>query len=278
MTCCGCCICISTSNVGVVERFGKFDRVIQPGCSAINCLTENVPGVLSLRIMILDIDVDSKTSDNALVRVKASIHYRVLPDRVHDAFYRFTDPTGQIRSFAGNVIRGQVPKHSVDEIFVVRDEMQKALKEELDGQMASYGFEIVATLIVDIDPSNEVKQSMNQINTNARLREAANYEADTNKIKLVKAAEAEAEAKRLSGVGLAEQRKAAILGLRSSVRSFSDNCKGVTDAEVMSLLMMTQYFDAIKDISATGHNRVVFMPQTTNRGLENTQSYMAAYQ
>lgn len=261
---CGCCYCISTSEVGVIESLGKYDRVEDAGCHTINCCTEALAGRLSLRIQQVEARVDTKTQDNALVVVKASIMYKVLPDRVHDAFYKFTNPSEQIKSFAANVIRGQVPSHTMDEIFVVRDEMQKALKDELEEQMASYGFQIEATLITDIDPSVEVKQAMSQIRTNACLRLAAGYEAEVNKLRIVKAAEAESEAKRLSGVGLAEQRKATILGLKSSVENFTGSVKDIASKDVMALLMMNQYFDALKDIAATGKGSVVFLPASTN--------------
>jgi len=263
MNCC-CCYCVSTSEVGVIENMGKYDRVEEAGCHALNPCTEGLAGRLSLRIQAVEARVDTKTQDNALVVVKASIHYKVLPERVHDAFYKFTNPAEQIKSFASNVIRGQVPKHTMDEIFVVRDEMQKALKDELEDQMATYGFQIEATLITDIDPSLEVKQAMSQIRTNQCLRIATGYEAEVTKIRIVKAAEAESEAKRLSGVGLAEQRKATILGLKSSVENFAGSVKDMGSRDVMALLMMNQYFDALKDIAATGKGSVVFLPASTN--------------
>lgn len=243
-----------------MESLGKFDSLSEPGCHCMNPFTGNLSGRLSLRIQAVTAKVDTKTSDNALVVVSASIHYKVLPQRAQDAFYKFSNPQEQIKSFAANVIRGQVPRHSMDEIFVLRDEMQKVLKEELEEQMASYGFQIEATLITDIDPSNEVKQAMSQIRTNQCLRMAAVYEGEIEKIKIVKAAEADSEAKRLSGVGLAEQRKAAISGLQSSVSTFAATCKGMQSKDVMSLLMMNQYFDAIKDIAQHGKGSVVFLP------------------
>lgn len=261
---CGCCYCISQSELGVIENVGRYDRIENAGFHCINPCTEGLAGRLSTRVQTIDARVDTKTMDNALVVIRATILYKVLPERAQDAFYKFSNPSEQIRSFASNVIRGQVPKHGMDELFIIRDEMQKTLREELEEQMASYGFRIVATLITDIDPNNEVKQAMSQIRTNACLRQAAQYEAEVAKIKIVKAAEAESEAKRLSGVGLAEQRKAAILGLRSSVSSFSEGVKGMRSKEVMSLLLMNQYFDALKDIAQQGKGNVVFLPASTN--------------
>jgi regulator of protease activity HflC (stomatin/prohibitin superfamily) len=270
----GCCYCISTSEVGIIENVGKYDRVEDAGCHCVNPCTEALAGRLSLRIQTIDARVDTKTFDNALVVVRATILYKVLQERSHDAFYKFSNPSEQIRSFASNVIRGQVPKHTIDEIFTIRDEMQKTLKEELEEQMASYGFNIVATLITDIDPSEEVKQAMSQIRTNACLRLAAGFEAEVDKIRIVKAAEADSEAKRLSGVGLAEQRKAAILGLRSSLSSFSDGVRDMHAKDIMGLLMMNQYFDALKDIAQQSKGAVVFMPGNGNNDM--TEGILAA--
>ena len=259
MNCC-CFYCISTAQVGIVESLGKFEELADPGFHCLNPLSGALAGRLSLRLQACNAKVDSKTSDNATVVVTVSIHYKVLPDRAQDAFYKFSNIPEQVGAFASNVIRGQVPKYSLDQIFVVRDEMQKALKGELDEQLKQYGFQIMATLITDIDPADNVKQAMSNIRTNALLRMAAVYEGEVEKIKIVKSAEAESEAKRLSGVGLAEQRKAAINGLQSSVTNFRENCKGMQSRDVMALLMMNQYFDALKDIATHGKGNVVFLP------------------
>lgn len=277
MNCC-CCFCISTAQIGLVESLGKFDRLVDPGCHCVNPCTETLSGRLSLRLQACDTKVDSKTSDNAIVVVSVSIQYKVLPEKAQDAFYKFSNQAEQIKSFAANVIRGQVPKHSMDEIFVIRDEMQKVLKEELDAQLAQYGFQIVATLVTDIDPDDNVKQAMSQIRTNQCLRMAAAYEGEVDKIRIVKAAEADSEAKRLSGVGLAEQRKAAINGLQSSVSSFSSSCKGMQSKDVMSLLMMNQYFDALKDIATHGKGSVVFLPGSGGSSSSEVMEGMLAAQ
>lgn len=253
-----CFTCISQMDRGLVEKLGEFDRVLEPGCHCLVPCTEQLSGRLSLKCHAIPIRVDSKTKDNVLVIVKCSVHYEVMPTRVKDAYYRFSNPSGQISSYAGNVIRGQVPKMTVDELFVTRDEIQIALKKELDVHMAEFGFNIVATLIVDIDPIDAIKQAMSQINTNARMRQAMSYKSDAEKIEIVKAAEGEAESKRLSGVGLAEQRKAAVAGLQQSVENFQAGVKGIQAREVMSLLLMNQYFDALKDIATQGRGTVVF--------------------
>jgi regulator of protease activity HflC (stomatin/prohibitin superfamily) len=239
-----------------------------------NLLTEGVAGTISLRVKALPIVVQSKTKDNVNLDVKVNIHYQIIESCVETAFYRLSNPTAQITAYANNVIRGQIPIYTVDEVFLMKDEIAKAVKMELDAQMEKFGFNIVASLIVDVDPSANVKQSMNQINTNSRLRIAMGYKAEADKISIIKEAEAEAEAKRLSGVGLAEQRKAAIAGLQASVESFQHSISDVSAREVMGLLLMNQYFDALKDIVQVGKSNVVFVPNSSNTEL--TQGVMAA--
>lgn len=254
-----CCVCVSTSTVGIVERLGKFDRLAQPGCHCLNPATETLTGRVSLRITPLYIDCPSKTRDNVIVTVKVNVQYHVLPDSAADSYYSFSNPTMQITSFVTNVIRGQVPVHTLDEVYLLREEMEKAIKGELDAKLARYGFKIVAALICDISPNDAVKQSMNQILTNARLKTAIEHKSEALKIEVIKAAEADAEAKRLSGVGLAEQRKAVIQGLQASVSNFS-HVHGMTPKDVMGLLLMNQYFDTIKEVSEISKGKVVLLP------------------
>lgn len=269
-----CCVCVSTSEMSVINALGKFSRIAPPGCQTLNPCTESVAGTLSLRVKSIRVVVQSKTKDNVNIDVKVDIQYQVIEQRIEEAFYKLSNPSSQINSFANNVIRGQIPLYTIDEVFLVKDEVAKAVKHELDVSMERYGFRIVAVLIVDVDPSNAVKQAMNQINTNSRLRVAVGFKSEADKIQVIKEAEAEAEAKRLSGVGLAEQRKAAIAGLQSSVETFKTHIRDVSATEVMGLLLMNQYFDALKDIVQVGKSNVVFLPSAADTAI--TQGVMAA--
>lgn len=254
--------------MGIIERLGKFDRLAEPGLTCVNPFTESLSGVVSLRIRAIDIDCPSKTRDNVIVTVKVNVQYNVLPDKVVDAYYSFSNPTTQITSFVTNVIRGQVPLHTLDEVYLLREEMEKAIKNELDHNLARYGFRIAAALICDIAPNEAVKQSMNQILTNARLKTAMEHKSEALKLEVIKAAEADAEAKRLSGVGLAQQRKAVIQGLQASVSSFREGTHGaMTPKDIMSLLLMNQYFDTIKDIAENSKAKVILLPGGDSRAM-----------
>jgi len=263
-TSCFCCTCISTGTLGLMENLGKFEEVVEPGLICFNPCTHAVAGRVSLRVQQLSVDAPTKSKDNVVVTLTVVVQYRVLPQKVEDAFYKMSNPPAQIRSFVTNVIRGQVPQHTLDEIFLLRDELQNEVKKELDAMLEKYGFVLVAALICDIVPAFGVRDAMNQINTNARLKIAQQHKSEADKYEIVKAAEADAEAKRLSGVGMAEQRKAAIMGLQTSVSDFQANVPGMTAKDVMSLLLMNQYFDCVKDIAEAGGKgaNTIFVPHS----------------
>ena len=256
------CSCISTGTLGLIENMGKFSHVAEPGLVCYNPCTSAIAGRVSLRVTQLSVDVPTKSKDNVVVSLTIVVQYRVLPDKVEDAYYKMTNPQAQIRSYVTNVVRGQAPLHTLDEIFVLRDELQNEVKKELDAMLETYGFVLVAALICDIVPAKGVRDAMNMINTNARLKIAQQHKSDAEKYEIVKTAEAEAEAKRLSGVGMAEQRKAAILGLQTSVADFQAKVPGMSAKDVMSLLLMNQYFDCVKDVAEGGGRgaHTIFVP------------------
>jgi regulator of protease activity HflC (stomatin/prohibitin superfamily) len=262
--------------MGIIESLGRFDRVAESGCVCINPCTESIVGLVSLRVSCIDVLCESKTRDNVIVVLKVGIQVRVNPDKksVEDSFYKFSNADSQIASYAINIIRGHLANHTLDEIFLMRNEIEKSLKQELDADLAKYGFRIVAALVTDISPAPAVKHSMESTVINARLRMATQYKSEMEKIQTVKAAEADAEAKRLSGVGVAEQRRAAIMGLQESVSKFEHDVPGMRPKDIMSLLLMNQYFDAIHDIAAVGKGHVVFMPDAGEGGNNMAMSMM----
>ncbi|XP_059284310.1 hypersensitive-induced response protein 1 [Lycium ferocissimum] len=255
------CIQVDQSTVAVKERFGKFDEVLEPGCHCLPwCFGYQVPGSLSLRVQQLDVRCETKTKDNVFVTVVASIQYRALAETAADAFYKLSNTKGQIQSYVFDVIRASVPRMELDAAFEQKNEIAKAVEEELEKAMSSYGYEIVQTLIVDIEPDIHVKRAMNEINAAARLRVAANEKAEAEKILQIKKAEGEAESKYLSGLGIARQRQAIVDGLRDSVLAFSENVPGTSAKDVMDMVLVTQYFDTMKEIGATSKSSAVFIP------------------
>ncbi|KEG13882.1 hypersensitive-induced reaction protein 1 [Trypanosoma grayi] len=258
---CGlCCFCVSTSTLGVVESCGKFSHLADPGCRCLIPCVETVRGVVPLKLQCASVKVETKTKDNALVVITACLHYRVLPDRAADAFYRLSNPREQIGSFTANVIRGEVPKYTLDETFVMSRNIKQAVEEELKERLSQYGFTLEATLVTQIEPTHDLQTAIAQTQLNAYRRTAAEHKAELDKIVQIKASEADFEEKRLAGVGLAEERRAIMEGLQSSIESFVDGVPGVGARDVMNLLLMNQYFDALKDVGSSPKNQVVLLP------------------
>ncbi len=253
---------VRQQTAAIVERFGKFSKTSQAGLNFKIPLIDRIAGRLSLRVQQLDVRVETKTKDNVFVFVVVSVQYHVLQNKVVDAFYRLANPQEQITAFVFDTVRARVPNTNLDELFQMKDDIANAVKIELDQVMDDFGYGILKALVTDIDPDAKVKVSMNEINAAQRLRVAAVEQAEADKIRVVKAAEAEAESKALQGTGIANQRKAIIEGLRQSVENFSASVEGTNAQDVMNLVMMTQYFDTIKDIGNSSKTNTILIPHS----------------
>mmetsp|Transcript_16135 Transcript_16135/g.19407 ORF Transcript_16135/g.19407 Transcript_16135/m.19407 type:complete len:283 (-) Transcript_16135:219-1067(-) len=247
---CFCFQCVRQQEVGVVEDLGQFKTLLNPGLHCILWPVTNIVGRLSLRIQQLDVICETKTKDNVFVQVAVAVQYRILLDGAYDAYYRLSDPRGQIQSYVFDVIRSTVPKMELDEAFASKADIAEATLSQLQDVMKDYGYEILTTLVTDLAPDSRVKASMNEINASKRLKEAASHKAEADKIRQVKAAEAEAEARYLSGLGVARQRKAIVQGLQASVSEFSDEVDGAKPKDVMDILLLSQYFDTLSTVGA----------------------------
>jgi regulator of protease activity HflC (stomatin/prohibitin superfamily) len=257
---------VRTASAGVVERFGKFHRIVQPGLHVLIPFAENVYFV-NLQVQQASFQVETKTHDNVFVQIPVSVQYQILPDKVYDAFYKLSSPQKQIESFVFNSILGHVPKLTLDETFEQQSGISVNVKTELDAIMSGFGFNILTALVTDIVPDNKVKDAMNDINAAQRAQVAAQARGEADKILKVKQAEAEAESKALQGKGIAAERQAIIEGLRSSIENFRESVPGATAEDVMALVLLTQYFDTLKDIGTRAGNNTIFLPN--NPGAAN---------
>jgi regulator of protease activity HflC (stomatin/prohibitin superfamily) len=253
---------VPTAKAAIVQRFGRFVRVAGAGLNFKLPWIEQVVAKVDLRVQQLDVKMETKTKDNVFVAIPVSVQYHVLPDRVYEAYYKLSDPKEQIGSFVFNVILGHVPKMNLDEAFEQQNDIATAVKQELDGVMAGFGYGIVKALVTDIIPDPKVKAAMNDINAARREQEAANARGEAEKILKVKQAEAEAMSKQLQGQGIANQRKAIIEGLRESVETFKASVEGTSAKDVMMLVLLTQYFDTLKEIGASAHSNTIMMPHS----------------
>ena len=255
---------VETAQVAIVQRLGKFARVAGPGLNWKTPYLETVVRRLSMKVQQFDVQVETKTQDNVFVQIPVSIQYKIIPEGVESAFYKLSDPVKQIESMVYNVVLGHVPKMKLDDTFLNQADIAGDLRDNLDASMKEYGYSIVKVLISDIVPDQKVKAAMNDINAAQREREATVSRAETNKLLLVKQAEAEAESKRLQGEGIANQRKAIIAGLKDSVEDFAKTVPGSTPQDVMQLVLMTQYFDTLKEVAANDHTNTILIPHTPN--------------
>ena len=198
---------VKQQTAAVIETFGRFSNIRQSGFQLKVPVVQRIAGRMSLKIQQLDVIIETKTLDDVFVKLKVSVQFKVIKDKVYEAFYKLDYPHDQITSYVFDVVRAEVPKMKLDDVFVKKDDIAIAVKSELNDAMMEYGYDIIKTLVTDIDPDAQVKAAMNRINAADREKTAAQYEGDAARILIVEKAKAEAESKRLQGQGIADQRR-----------------------------------------------------------------------
>lgn len=246
----------------VIERLGKFQRVAQPGFGLLIPFIDRKVAVVNLRVQQLDVTIETKSFDDVFVNLQVSVQYQIGRANVQTAYYSLDNPKGQIASYIFDDVRAEVPKLELDNVFAKKEDIAMAVQENISESMEIFGYTIIKALITDIDPDHKVKESMNRINAAKREKEAALQEAEAKKIRIIKEAEAEAESKRLAGEGIAAQRLEIVRGFKESVADFQQSLQTVTHEEVMQFVLMTQYFDTIKDIGANSKNSSILIPHS----------------
>ncbi len=259
----------------VVQRLGKFHKMMSPGLGFIIPFIDSKTGVINMRVQQLDVDVETKTHDDVFVHLRVSVQYQVMKDKLWDSFYSLENPRHQIASYIFDDVRAEVPKMELDDVFAKKEDIAVAVRQNLSDSMDDYGYSIIKTLITDIDPDAHVKESMNRINAAKRDKEATMEEAEAAKIRVVKAAEADAESKRLSGEGIAQQRLEIVRGFKESVEDFQKSLKSITHEEVMQFVLLTQYFDTLNNIGANGKNTTMLMPHSPGAMADFQQQIVA---
>ena len=266
---------VKQQSAAVVERFGKFVSVRQSGLQLKIPIIDNVAGRLSLRIQQLDVVVETKTKDDVFVKIKVSVQFKVIKEKVYDAFYKLDNPADQITSFIFDVVRAEVPKLILDDVFLKKDDIAIAVKSELQDAMTEYGFQIIKTLVTDIDPDAQVKESMNRINASEREKVAAQFEGEAQKILIVEKAKAEAESKRLQGQGIADQRREIARGLEDSVKVL--NGVDINSQEASALIVVTQHYDTLQSVGAEANSNLILMPNSPQAGSEMLNNMVASF-
>ena len=266
---------VKQQSSAIVERFGRFLVVRRPGLHIKIPLIDKIAGRLSLRILQLDVIVETKTKDDVFVKLKVSVQYKVIEEKVFDAFYRLDFPQDQITSYVFDVVRAEVPKMILDDVFEKKDEIANAVKSELNDAMSNYGYDIIKALVTDIDPDAEVKTAMNKINAAERQKVAAQYEGDAARILIVEKAKAEAESKRLQGQGIADQRREIARGLEESVDVL--NNVGINSQEASALIVVTQHYDTLQSVGGETNSNLILLPNSPQAGSEMLNNMVASF-
>ncbi len=266
---------VKQQSAAVIERFGKFVSVRQSGLQLKIPIIDNVAGRLSLRIQQLDVVIETKTKDDVFVRLKVSVQFKVIKDKVYDAFYKLDNPNDQITSFIFDVVRAEVPKLILDDVFLKKDDIAIAVKNELQDSMTEYGYNIIKTLVTDIDPDTQVKEAMNRINASEREKVAAQFEGEAQKILIVEKAKAEAESKRLQGQGIADQRREIARGLEDSVKVL--NGVNINSQEASALIVVTQHYDTLQSVGSESNSNLILLPNSPQAGSEMLNNMVASF-
>ena len=266
---------VKQQSAAVVERFGKFVSIRHSGLQIKIPVIDRVAGRLSLRIQQLDVVVETKTKDDVFVKVKVSVQYKVIKDKVYDAFYKLDFPQDQITSYVFDVVRAEVPKMILDDVFEKKDDIAIAVKGELNDAMQNYGFDIIKTLVTDIDPDAQVKESMNRINASEREKVAAQFEGDAQRILIVERAKAEAESERLQGQGIADQRREIARGLEDSVKVL--NGVDINSQEASALIVVTQHYDTLQSVGSESNSNLILMPNSPQSGSDMLNNMVASF-
>ena len=266
---------VKQQTAAVIERFGKFLAIRQSGLHLKIPFIDRISGRISLRILQLDVIVETKTKDDVFVKLKVSVQYQVVQERVYDAFYKLDYPQDQITSYVFDVVRAVVPKMKLDDVFEKKDDIAIAVKSELNDAMTNYGYDIIKALVTDIDPDGEVKNAMNRINAAERKKVAAQYEGDAERILIVEKAKAEAESKRLQGQGIADQRREIARGLEESVDLL--NGVGINSQEASALIVVTQHYDTLQSIGESTNSNLILLPNSPQAGSDMLNNMVASF-
>lgn len=259
----------------IIERFGKFQSIRNSGLQMKIPIIDRIAAKVGLKIQQLDVIVETKTLDDVFVKLKISVQYVVLKDKVYEAFYKLEYPHDQITSYVFDVVRAEVPKMKLDDVFVKKDDIAIAVKAELQDAMLDYGYDIIKTLVTDIDPDAQVKEAMNRINASEREKIAAQFEGDAARILIVEKAKAEAESKRLQGQGIADQRREIARGLEESVEVL--NKVGINSQEASALIVVTQHYDTLQSIGEHTNSNLILLPNSPQAGSDMLNHMVASF-
>lgn len=266
---------VRQQSAAIVERFGKFHSIRGAGLQLKIPLIDRIAARVNLRIQQLDVIIETKTFDDVFVKIKVSVQFLILNDNIYDAYYKLQNPHDQITAYIFDVVRAEVPKMKLDDVFVKKDDIAIAIRRELSEAMKEYGYGIIKALVTDIDPDHLVKVSMNRINASEREKIAAEYEGESERIKIVAKAKAEAESKRLQGQGIADQRREIARGLEESVLVLNE--VGINSQEASALIVVTQHYDTLQSMGENANSNLIMLPNSPSAGSDMLGQMVASF-
>lgn len=266
---------VKQQTAAVIERFGKFHSIRNSGLQLKLPVIDRISGRVNLRIQQLDVIIETQTKDNVFVKMKVSVQFKVIQEHVYEAFYKLEYPHDQITAYVFDVVRAEVPKLILDDVFVRKDDIAIAVKRELNEAMMAYGYDIINTLVTDIDPDIQVKNAMNRINAAEREKTAAQFESEAQRIRIVAKAKAEAESKKLQGQGIADQRREIARGLVESVEVL--NSVGINSQEASALIVVTQHYDTLQAVGADTNSNLILLPNSPQAATDMLNNMVASF-
>jgi regulator of protease activity HflC (stomatin/prohibitin superfamily) len=266
---------VKQQSAVVIERFGKFTSIRNSGLQLKLPIIDRIAGRVNLRIQQLDVIIETKTKDNVFIKMKVSVQFNVIQDKVYEAFYKLEYPHDQITAYVFDVVRAEVPKLILDDVFERKDDIAIGVKRELNEAMMTYGYDIINTLVTDIDPDIQVKNAMNRINAADREKTAATFESEAQRIRIVAKAKAEAESKKLQGQGIADQRREIARGLVESVEVL--NHVGINSQEASALIVITQHYDTLQAIGADTNSNLILLPNSPQAASDMLNSMVTSF-
>jgi len=246
MSGCLCCVCVDTGMVGVVQTFGEFQGTKEPGCSCVLWPISTVQPV-SLALRQLDCKSECKTKDNVTMSVVTAVQYRVVKAEVKTAVFDIVEPEKLMRAEVDSILRSTLPSMDLDDAYSAKEKMNSDILASVKAAMGTFGYEVVKVLITDLLPERSVLNAMNEINASRRQRDAAYERGEADKVLKIKNSEADAEGKRLAGVGMAQMRSAMAQGFKDSMEIMQES--GMSADESRHMMVMTQYLDTLKEFA-----------------------------
>jgi regulator of protease activity HflC (stomatin/prohibitin superfamily) len=240
---------VEQQTVVIVQFLGRYSCTLEAGLNWIFVPFQLSAGKLSLKIESVPASVEVKTSDNMFVTLPVNLMIQVEAQNAKDAFYKLQKPHEQVRAWVLNTVRSTAAAMTLEEMFNDREKVVGEVRQLLTHKLSEFGYRLDGVLIDQPTVSHEVQASFNRVVAATREKEAALQEGEAIKIRIVKQAEAEADAQRERAKGLADSRRILASGLQESLNGFAK----IPQNMALALLIETNRIDALREASKHGN-------------------------